>query len=182
MFLRIIFVLIILFSFISCTKKEEIYSASKIIDPYKSYIAGFEAFEKNEFFFAHKKFSEAELNFKEVEFAAKSSIMSSFSLYGINFYSQSEENFSQTNNQSDFDLVDSNCRENKKPPSAEPPPPPPPKRRLTISSPQGISERIPQKKYSLEDQLRSALASKFSVPVDGKNDNYDSDDSSSNWT
>lgn len=96
--------------------------------------------------------------------------------------SQSEENFSQTNNQSDFDLVDSNCRENKKPPSAEPPPPPPPKRRLTISSPQGISERIPQKKYSLEDQLRSALASKFSVPVDGKNDNYDSDDSSSNWT
>tara|TARA_B100001057_G_scaffold41506_1_gene37196 strand:+ start:6031 stop:6852 length:822 start_codon:yes stop_codon:yes gene_type:complete len=92
MFLRIIFVLIISFSFISCTKKEEIYSASKIIDPYKSYIAGLEAFEKNEFFFAHKKFSEAELNFKEVEFAAKSSIMSSFSLYGINFYSQSEEN------------------------------------------------------------------------------------------
>ena len=39
-----------------------------------------EAFEKNDFFFANKKFSEAELNFDDIELAAKSAIMSSFSL------------------------------------------------------------------------------------------------------
>ena len=47
--------------------------------------------KKNDFFFASKKFSEAELNFEKVEFAAKSSIMSSFSLYGINFYEDALE-------------------------------------------------------------------------------------------
>ena len=91
MLLRLLFVLIFTSSFFSCTKKEEIYSATKDINPYKSYKEGFKAFEKNQFFFAHKKFSEAELNFKEVDNAAKSSIMSSFSLYGINFYLQAEE-------------------------------------------------------------------------------------------
>ena len=91
MLLRLLIVLIFTSSFFSCTKKEEIYSASKDINPYKSYKEGFEAFERNQYFFAHKKFSEAELNFKEVDNAAKSSIMSSFSLYGINFYLQAEE-------------------------------------------------------------------------------------------
>ena len=37
-------------------------------------------------FFAEKKFSEAELNFETVEYAAKAAIMASFSYYGINFY------------------------------------------------------------------------------------------------
>jgi outer membrane protein assembly factor BamD len=83
----IIFVLII-----SCSKKEAIYTPTEIIDPYKVYIEGFEAFKKNDFFFASKKFSEAELNFTVPEFAAKSALMSSFSLYGINFFSEAEEN------------------------------------------------------------------------------------------
>ena len=48
-----------------------------------------EAFEKNDFFNASKKFAEAELNFENVDLAAKSSIMNSFSLYGINFYEES---------------------------------------------------------------------------------------------
>ena len=39
-----------------------------------------------------KKFSQAELIFDDVELAAKSSIMSSFSLYGINFYDQALNN------------------------------------------------------------------------------------------
>ena len=46
---------------------------------------------RNDFFFANKKFSEAELNFEKTELAAKSAIMSSFSLYGINFYNEAEE-------------------------------------------------------------------------------------------
>ncbi len=92
MFLRLFIVFILSVSIFSCSKKDEIYLASEIIDPYKSYEEGFEAFERNQFFFAHKKFSEAELNFKEVDYAAKSAVMSSFSLYGINFYMQAQEN------------------------------------------------------------------------------------------
>ena len=42
-------------------------------------------------FFASKKFAEAELNFEEIDLAAKSAIMSSFSLYGINFYDEALE-------------------------------------------------------------------------------------------
>ena len=92
MVLRLFIIFILTFSFFSCSKKEVIYSSSESIDPYKSYNQGVEAFEKNQFFFAHKKFSEAELNFKQVELAAKSAIMSSFALYGINFYREAEEN------------------------------------------------------------------------------------------
>ena len=81
----------ILFLF-SCTKDEVIYQPSNAVDPYKLYKDGLEAFENNDFFFASKKFSEAELNFKDVDLAAKSAIMSSFSLYGINFYNEASEN------------------------------------------------------------------------------------------
>lgn len=92
MILRILFVFILTLAIISCSKKEEIYSASKNIDPFQTYEEAFQAFEKNQFFFAHKKFSESELNFKEIEYASKSALMSSFSLYAINFYTQAEEN------------------------------------------------------------------------------------------
>ena len=51
-----------------------------------------DAFDKNSFFFASKKFSEAELNFEKIELAAKSSIMSSFCLYSINFYNEAIDN------------------------------------------------------------------------------------------
>ena len=36
--------------------------------------------------FLNKKFEEAELNFTDINLAAKSAIMSIFCLYGINFY------------------------------------------------------------------------------------------------
>ena len=75
----------------SCSKKDPVYVADTINDPYKLYEEGIVAFEKNDFFFANKKFLEAELNFEKPELAAKSAIMSSFSLYAINFYIQSLE-------------------------------------------------------------------------------------------
>ena len=56
------------------------------------YKEGIDAFENNDYFFAEKKFSEAELNFEINEFAAKSAIMSIFSLYGMNFYEEATEN------------------------------------------------------------------------------------------
>ena len=50
---------------------------------------------KNDFFYASKKFSEAEINFEDIDLAAKSAIMSSFSLYGINFYNEAIENLNR---------------------------------------------------------------------------------------
>ena len=47
--------------------------------------------KKTIFFFASKKFSKAELKFSEPRNAAKSAIMASFSLYGINFYTEAEK-------------------------------------------------------------------------------------------
>ena len=91
--LRNILILSMFLVFISCSKKnQQIYTPSEKIDPYKIYAEAYKAFEKNDFFYAQKKFSEAELNFTISEFAAKSSIMASFSLYGINFYSEAEQN------------------------------------------------------------------------------------------
>ena len=89
---RIFLVLTLVLTIISCTKDEIIYDESKNIDPYNSYKEGLDAFKQNDFFYANKKFSEAELNFDKVDFAAKSAIMSSFSLYGINFYRDAVDN------------------------------------------------------------------------------------------
>ena len=90
---KILLILSLLIALSSCSKKDElIYKPSEKINPYEVYEEGLEAFDNNNFFFANKKFSEAELNFLDVELAAKSAIMSSFSLYGINFYDEAEEN------------------------------------------------------------------------------------------
>ncbi len=87
----IISIFFILFTF-SCSKEEPIYKPTEKKNPYNLYTEALDEFNKNNFFFASKKFSEAELNFKNTDMAAKSAIMSSFSLYGINFYDQAEEN------------------------------------------------------------------------------------------
>ena len=90
MFQKIIIILIITASLQACSKnkKVEYEFKNEKVDPYQLYEEGFDAFEKGDYFFANKKFSEAELNFDIVESAAKSAIMSSYSLYGINFYSE----------------------------------------------------------------------------------------------
>ena len=91
MWIRLIIVIIFLLTS-SCSKKEVLYEPSDKVDPYLIYKEGLEAFEQNDFFYADKKFSEAEINFDKPELAAKAAIMSSFSLYGINFYKEAEEN------------------------------------------------------------------------------------------
>ena len=82
----------IFFIFSFLLKNEIIYKAEKSLDPFILYEEGLEAFQNNEYFYANKKFSQAELNFKNVDLAAKSAIMSSFALYGINFYEQANDN------------------------------------------------------------------------------------------
>ena len=89
---KLIIPLFLLIFLTTCSKDKIQYKPTEKVNPYNVYKEGLEAFEKNDFFFANKKFSEAELNFLDVELAAKSAIMSSFSLYGINFYDDAEEN------------------------------------------------------------------------------------------
>ena len=84
---KIFIIFILVLSLNSCSKKDIEYEPKDKVDPYKLYQEGFELFEKGNYFYADKKFTEAELNFEIVDFAAKSAIMSSYSLYGINFYS-----------------------------------------------------------------------------------------------
>ena len=92
MFQKFIFIILLGFSVYSCGDKEALYEPRSADDPYKLYEEALESFEKGDYFFASKKFNEAELNFNVIEFAAKSSIMSSYSLYGINFYPEALEN------------------------------------------------------------------------------------------
>ena len=93
MYQKVFVIIIILITAISCSKKKELeYEPKAKKNPYVLYKEGFEAFEKGNYFYANKKFSEAELNFENIEFAAKSAIMSCYSLYGINFFSQALEN------------------------------------------------------------------------------------------
>ena len=83
--------------FLSCSKSDKkiIYKLQEQVDGYKLYKEGLDAFEDNDYFYASKKFSEAELNFKVIELAAKSAVMSSYSLYGINFYEEAIENLNR---------------------------------------------------------------------------------------
>ena len=92
MFQKIFCIFVLIISLQSCSKEKLDYEPKNRADPYKLYQEGFEAFERGNYFFANKKFSEAELNFEIINFAAKSAIMSSYSLYGINFYSQALDN------------------------------------------------------------------------------------------
>ena len=93
MYQKLIFILIIFLTSISCSQKDElIYEPKEKVDPYQLYEEAYQAFENADYFFAQKKFTEAELNFDKVEFAAKSSIMASYCLYGINFYEDALEN------------------------------------------------------------------------------------------
>ena len=59
----------------------------------KYYQEGIIAMEEGDFFYASKIFSDAETNFLNIEMAAKSSILSSYSSYRINFY---EEKFTKS--------------------------------------------------------------------------------------
>lgn len=88
--------LIILFAItIACSKEDPEYKLNPKVNAYEVYKEAYEAFEKQDYFFAQKKFFEAERNLKEIKYAAKASIMGSFSLYNINFYEEAEESLNR---------------------------------------------------------------------------------------
>ena len=92
---KLFLIIILSFLVLSCSKEYAAYEPIKKESPYVLYKEGLDAFERNDYFFASKKFSQAELNFDNIELAAKSAIMSSFSLCGINFYDEAKENLSR---------------------------------------------------------------------------------------
>ena len=95
MLIKNFFAFILILFLFACSKDENIYKPSLKIDPYKSYKEALDAFNNNQYFIANKKFSEAEINFKNPNLAAKSAIMGSYSLYGINKYGDAEENLNR---------------------------------------------------------------------------------------
>ena len=90
-----LFLVSFLILFVSCSKDKSLYEPKELNDGYKVYQEGYEAFENGDFFYAQKKFSEAELSFETIEYATKSSMMVSYCLYGINFYTEALENIEQ---------------------------------------------------------------------------------------
>ena len=89
MFLRFLFIVLIIFSN-SCSKKEEKISIIKekeinlqMIDAYKE---GIEAFEKGDVLFAAKKFNEAEILFPQSQWAPKSILMAAYAYYSQDYY------------------------------------------------------------------------------------------------
>ena len=84
----IILFLILIFSF-SCSKKEvETNIPTSKDKAFQIYQEAVIAMDNGEYFFASKKFKEAEEIMPKIEFAAKSSIMASYCLYLINFYDE----------------------------------------------------------------------------------------------
>ncbi|MDC0525210.1 outer membrane protein assembly factor BamD [Pelagibacteraceae bacterium] len=90
--LRILLIVCFFSLLYSCSKEKISYEPVQKVDAYEVYKEAFLAFEKNDFTYASKKFSEAEINFTDPRLAAKSAIMASFCLYSVNFYIQAEEN------------------------------------------------------------------------------------------
>ena len=89
MFLRLLFILLIIFAS-SCSKKEEKISIIKkkeinlqMIDAYKE---GIKAFEEGDVLFAAKKFNEAEILFPQSVWAPRSVLMAAYSYYSQNYY------------------------------------------------------------------------------------------------
>ena len=89
MFLRLLFIILIIFTN-SCSKKEEKISIIKekeinlqMIDAYKE---GVEAFEQGDVIFAAKNFNEAEILFPQSKWAARSILMAAYSYYSQDYY------------------------------------------------------------------------------------------------
>jgi outer membrane protein assembly factor BamD len=89
MYRKIFFIFIIFLFITGCSKKEEIsVKPPDNKESYKIYAEALEAMNQREFFFAAKKFSEAEKILPVVEHSAKALLMSSFCYYTINFHEE----------------------------------------------------------------------------------------------
>ncbi len=85
-----IFFFISILLLISCSNKEEevIKTPTSKNQALAIYKEGLKYMNESDFFYASKKFSEAEALLPQTEWAAKSALMSSYCLYAINFYDE----------------------------------------------------------------------------------------------
>ena len=88
---KLICAILILVVTFSCSKKETIVEVANETKSFEIYKEALDSMFEGEYFYASKKFSEAELILPTSDLAAKSLIMSSFCLYQINFYDESLE-------------------------------------------------------------------------------------------
>ena len=87
MYQKLIYLFLITFLVTSCSKKElESNIPANKAESFIVYKEGVAAMNRGDYFFAAKKFSEAETILPNLEFSAKASLMSSYCLYIINFY------------------------------------------------------------------------------------------------
>ena len=93
MYHKLISLLLILFLTFSCSKKElETNAPPEEEQAFLIYKEAVDLMNKGELFPAAKKFSEAESILPRIEMSAKSSLMASYCLYGINFCEEAIEN------------------------------------------------------------------------------------------
>ena len=93
MYRKLIFLFLITFLFKTSSKKEvELNIPADKEKSFEIYKEAVEAMESGDYFFASKKFSEAETILPKIEFSAKASLMSSYCLYLINFYPEAQAN------------------------------------------------------------------------------------------
>jgi outer membrane protein assembly factor BamD len=84
----------------SCSSKEvELNIPPNKEKSFEIYQEAIDAMDKNQYFYASKKFSEAEQILPKIEFSAKASLMSSYCLYLINFYPEANASLERFLNQ-----------------------------------------------------------------------------------
>jgi outer membrane protein assembly factor BamD len=93
MYQKLIYLFLIIFVITSCSKKEpELNIPPSKERSFAIYKEAVDELNNENFFYASKKFSEAEAILPKIEFAAKASLMSSYCLYLINFYPEATAN------------------------------------------------------------------------------------------
>jgi outer membrane protein assembly factor BamD len=93
MYQKLIYSFLIIFLITSCAKQEPESNIPPDKDKsFEIYKEAVEELNKGNFFYAAKKFSEAEAILPKIEFSAKASLMSSYCLYIINFYEEANAN------------------------------------------------------------------------------------------
>ncbi len=89
MYQKILYFFIIIFLLFACTKeKNVIVKPSEADKSFEVYNEAIESMNEGDYFYASKKFAEAENILPRVEYSSQALIMSSYCLYLINFYDE----------------------------------------------------------------------------------------------
>jgi len=94
MYQKLFYPILVIFLFVSCSKKDvEINNIPPDkSESFKIYEDAVEEMNKGNYFLASKKFTKAEYILPRIEFSAKASLMASYCLYLMNFYSETTIN------------------------------------------------------------------------------------------